>query len=78
MVAFDMSSVSVILSLISYQSWLEIGLGVSIFFNIVFGMLLIGILFPSSDSSQIVINRDLKNIAIGGLFAFSEVFLWHR
>jgi hypothetical protein len=60
--------------LISYQSWLEIGLSVSLIINLILGILMIGILFPRSELSQRKYNRDLLYIAIGGLFALLGSF----
>lgn len=67
----DTSLISVLINIIPYQSWLEIGFGVSLFFNIVFGMLAIGILYPFP---QMRVNTRLLDIAVGGLWALLGSF----
>ena len=67
----DTSMISVLINIIPYQSWLKIGFAVSLFFNIVFGMLAIGILYPFP---QMRVNTRLLDIAIGGLWALLGSF----
>jgi hypothetical protein len=67
----DMSMLSALINIIPYQSWLKIGFGVSLFFNIVFGMLAIGILYPFP---QVHVNPRLLDITIGGLWALLGSF----
>jgi hypothetical protein len=54
---------------LSYQQWLEIGLGISLFFNLVFGICTIGIVFVDRAISPNRYNRELVVIIIGGLFS---------
>ena len=70
----DGSVVAAILNIIPYQKWLEIGLGISFYLNLVLLMVCVGMLFPFPDLRHTNINRSLLDITIGGLFALLGSF----
>jgi len=54
---------------LSYQQWLEIGFGIALFFDLVFGICTIGIIFVDRAITPNKYNPRLVDILIGGLFA---------
>ena len=68
----DWSLYSMVLNLVPYQTWLEIGLGLSVFLNLIFAMVAIGILFPKP--GKVKLNSRLVDITVGGLFGLLGSF----